>query len=201
MESGTIGFRIREQRELIGFSQAQIADETGITVRSQRNYETGKRIPDAEYLAAIAPLGIDINYVLNGNAAYKPRGTDDDMGTVLLLESILGITADCLTKITTEACVKIDLDRPEIGYDPSIFFNGLLRESTLFRLMVDRYAAPDMLMLTKVITEIEKVISKISLKVTPEKKASATLILYRAYKTNGHLDEAMIEDTVKLAAS
>ncbi|MBI3284031.1 MAG: helix-turn-helix transcriptional regulator [Burkholderiales bacterium] len=202
MEKGTIGLRIREERESIGFSQAQIAEQTGITVRSQRNYESGKRIPDAEYLAAIAPLGINISYVLNGDEVNKPHGTDDDMGTVLLLESILGISNDCLMKITTDACVKADLDTSVIGFDPAIFFNNLLRESAVFRLMADRYAAAiDVLMLTEIISEIENNVFKKALQISPQKKASAIAILYRTFKASGKIDQAMLEDTVKLAAS
>lgn len=38
----------------------------GIGKQSQINYESGKRSPDAEYLAAIANSGVDVLYILTG---------------------------------------------------------------------------------------------------------------------------------------
>lgn len=61
--------RIREVRELLGVSQQAMAAQCGVTVRSQRNYETGERLPDAQYLAAFAGMGGDVLYVLTGHHA------------------------------------------------------------------------------------------------------------------------------------
>lgn len=58
--------RIREAREALGLSQQAIAEACGVTARSQRNYESGERLPDAGYLAAIAAAGADVRYILTG---------------------------------------------------------------------------------------------------------------------------------------
>lgn len=62
----TISDRIREAREGLGLSQQVMADRCGIAARSQRNYESGERLPDAAYLAAAAAAGADILYIVTG---------------------------------------------------------------------------------------------------------------------------------------
>lgn len=61
-----ISDRLRGEREAMGLSQQAMAELSGITARSQRNYESGERLPDAAYLAAIAKAGADVVYVLTG---------------------------------------------------------------------------------------------------------------------------------------
>lgn len=58
--------RIREERERLGFTQAQFAGIGKITPRSQQNYEITERKPDADYLAEIAKIGADITYIVTG---------------------------------------------------------------------------------------------------------------------------------------
>ncbi len=58
--------RIREERERLGFTQAQFAGIGKVTPRSQQNYETTERKPDADYLAEIAKIGADITYIVTG---------------------------------------------------------------------------------------------------------------------------------------
>jgi len=68
----SIGSRLREIREAMGFSQtdfALIAASAGVpgaTRQSQAKYEKGQAAPSAAYLAAIAQEGADVQYVLTG---------------------------------------------------------------------------------------------------------------------------------------
>jgi transcriptional regulator with XRE-family HTH domain len=68
----TISDRLREQREALGLSQQVLADRCGISARSQRNYESGERLPDAAYLAAFAAAGADVLYILTGSREGPP---------------------------------------------------------------------------------------------------------------------------------
>ena len=61
--------RLFEVREALGLSQQALAERFGIILRSQRNYESGERLPDAAYLAAIAAAGADVLYILTGQRA------------------------------------------------------------------------------------------------------------------------------------
>lgn len=67
------GSRLRDEREALGLGQTALAERCGVTARSQRNYETGERSPDAEYLAALAEIGGDVLFVLTGKR--DPRVT------------------------------------------------------------------------------------------------------------------------------
>lgn len=73
----SIGDRLREEREKLSLSQTQLAELTGTTRKSQFNYETDARRPDADYLAAATSVGVDVLYVLTGQRAggVKPAPT------------------------------------------------------------------------------------------------------------------------------
>lgn len=60
----TIGERLAEERKRLGKNQTEFAELGGAKRASQVNYETNKRRPDADYLAAIAEAGVDVCYVL-----------------------------------------------------------------------------------------------------------------------------------------
>lgn len=201
MELGTIGSRIREQRERISYTQAQIAEKLGISARSQRNYEAGTRIPDAAYLAALAPLGVDINYVLNGDDAYAGQyqndSPDDWHAYVTAIEMAFGISHIELEKVIDKSLVNDNT----CGFDPSVFFSEILNVSSIFRMLADRYSEFDQNLLTSVLHEIDDVINENKLSLTNAKKAHATAMLYRSFKASGKLDKSTIKDTVKLAAS
>jgi len=63
----TVFERLREERERLGLVQTDMAEIGGVKKQSQINYESGKRKPDSEYLAAVAERGVDITYVLTGH--------------------------------------------------------------------------------------------------------------------------------------
>lgn len=62
----TIGGRLREERDRLGYTQTELADICGVKMRAQRNYEKDERHPDAEYLAAFSEAGGDVAYVITG---------------------------------------------------------------------------------------------------------------------------------------
>ena len=63
--------RIREMREIIGFSEEQMAGNTGVTVAEYRQVEAGELDPTFNFLhqCAIA-FGVDINALLEGHSAH-----------------------------------------------------------------------------------------------------------------------------------
>lgn len=69
--------RIREERERLGFTQAQFAGIGKVTPRSQQNYETTERKPDADYLAEIAKIGADILYIVTGQRSQNTVSETD----------------------------------------------------------------------------------------------------------------------------
>jgi transcriptional regulator with XRE-family HTH domain len=75
---GAIGARLRQERERLGRSQAELAGVAagagarGATRQSQALYEKGDRAPDAGYLHAVAQAGVDVLYVITGSRDYEP---------------------------------------------------------------------------------------------------------------------------------
>ncbi len=63
--------RIREMREIIGYSEEQMAEKTKVSVEEYRAVESGGRDPTFNFLhqCAIA-FGIDINALLKGHSAH-----------------------------------------------------------------------------------------------------------------------------------
>jgi transcriptional regulator with XRE-family HTH domain len=97
--------RLREVREALGLSQQALAERCGITARSQRNYESGERLPDAAYLAAIAAAGADVLYILTGqraggaSAPPPPRAVSE--GDRILLDNFHAAPPQVQTGIET----------------------------------------------------------------------------------------------------
>jgi transcriptional regulator with XRE-family HTH domain len=61
-----LGQRLAEERARLGLTQAEVADFAGVTRRTQINYETGERAPDAAYFKTLEKKGVDALYVIAG---------------------------------------------------------------------------------------------------------------------------------------
>lgn len=71
LPASPVAKRLREERTRLGLSQAAFAECGGVSKVSQFNYESGRRKPGADYLAAVATLGVDVYYVLTGRSARQ----------------------------------------------------------------------------------------------------------------------------------
>ena len=64
--SVNFGERLADERRRQGLNQTDFAALGGVTVKTQVLYEKSERVPDANYLAAVARHGVDVLYVLTG---------------------------------------------------------------------------------------------------------------------------------------
>lgn len=71
------GERLRSERKRVGLTQGDLADRASVESQTQSLYETNKRRPKADYLAAIAEVGLDVNFVLTGNRAVGDIAADE----------------------------------------------------------------------------------------------------------------------------
>jgi transcriptional regulator with XRE-family HTH domain len=60
------GRRLREERAKTSTNQRAFGERAGVVLDSQSRYETGKTQPNAEYLARLAQVGVDVLYLLTG---------------------------------------------------------------------------------------------------------------------------------------
>ncbi len=82
-----IGDRLREERKRLGMTQEQFAAAAGVVGRTQGMYEREDRAPDSIYLAAVARLGVDIGYVVTGDAQGARLSADE----ALLVQTYRGL--------------------------------------------------------------------------------------------------------------
>jgi transcriptional regulator with XRE-family HTH domain len=61
-----MGDRLRQERKRLGWSQNEMGALGGVAANAQGKYESGDRVPRADYLAALANAGVDVLYVLTG---------------------------------------------------------------------------------------------------------------------------------------
>ncbi len=66
-----MGDRLRQERKRLGWSQTEMGALGGVAANAQGNYESGDRVPRADYLAALANAGVDVLYVLTGRRAAR----------------------------------------------------------------------------------------------------------------------------------
>ena len=74
----SFGGRLREERKRLGKSQEVFGGEAGVTKKTQMLYEKEERKPDAEYMAALATMGVDVLYVLTGQRGGAPPLSPDE---------------------------------------------------------------------------------------------------------------------------
>ena len=81
------GPRLKEERKRLGLKQAEFAALVDTDMPKQSLYERGQRQLRADYLSRLAPVGVDILYVLTGRRSGDSLGEDasEFLGTYLAL--------------------------------------------------------------------------------------------------------------------
>ncbi|MGS0740458.1 helix-turn-helix domain-containing protein [Glaciimonas sp. GG7] len=60
------GERLREERDRLGFTQQEMADQMGVRREMSSKYERGQAAPGGDALEAFSVAGGDVQYVLTG---------------------------------------------------------------------------------------------------------------------------------------
>lgn len=74
-----ISIRLRQERKRLSLSQREMGQLGGVAANAQGKYESGERIPRADYLAALASAGVDVLYVLTGRHAAVLKADDNSL--------------------------------------------------------------------------------------------------------------------------
>lgn len=214
----TVGNRIAEERKRLGHSQAKFAELVNVSLSSQKRYESGERDPDTGYLEQLRRNDVDTSYVITGvrKESRKIQDADNMIDLGLATSALLDISPAELkevikkTSLITESPQYRDIPVSKVNESVDIFnefflinVNELIKEKIKQRNRATPHASVnlDSKLLAIILERVENCQAKYSLKITPEKKANATVMLYRSFGTSENIDAAMIEDTVKLAAS
>lgn len=213
--------RLTQERKRLNLSQANFAKAVGASLSSQKLYESGAREPNVSYLKSLEAIGVDVFFVLNGDTSGEIRqeilgvgGSDSgyrNEALRLLLYSF-GVDPEAWNKsldkilpITVEANRYPDSTRPAVCVD--------LDETTGERLVTELMLLSPVLskkigesseiylsLLSDVIEGLENAVRASGKDIQPAKKAQAVVMLYRAFKASGKIDQKMIDEVVTLAS-
>jgi transcriptional regulator with XRE-family HTH domain len=79
----SLGVRLREERERLDLSQAQMASLAEFKLRTYQDWERGIAAVSSEFLALAAPHGLDVFYVLTGERMSSKLTLDPIQSAVL----------------------------------------------------------------------------------------------------------------------
>lgn len=91
----SIGLRLKEERERLGFTQPVFAGLAGTTKKSQIDYEKDLTQPKAGYLAVIANVGADVQYIITGQRSSAALPADE----AFMLEKIRQASLETRNKL------------------------------------------------------------------------------------------------------
>ncbi|WP_426075048.1 helix-turn-helix domain-containing protein [Janthinobacterium sp. DSP2-3-3] len=72
-----LGGRLAEERLKTGHTQRSLAELFDKSSRTQIKYESGETAPDAVFLHGLHILGMDVHYILTGEASPNPITTEE----------------------------------------------------------------------------------------------------------------------------
>lgn len=73
--TGIFSHRIQAERNRLGLTQTEFGRAAGVTRATQAKYESGRSVPDLEYVVTAAESGIDVDYLLTSKTA-RQRSND-----------------------------------------------------------------------------------------------------------------------------
>lgn len=134
-----IGQRLKEERERIGLSQEQLGIIGGVKKLAQFRYENGETYPNAQYLAEVVKIGIDVNYVLFGTRANNALTAEEEQLLATFRAAPPAVRQFMLGGIASSAGMKIegnhnqqhnhtDADNMEIKGDNNVQIAGKSRK-------------------------------------------------------------------------
>ncbi|MFY1663702.1 helix-turn-helix domain-containing protein [Pseudomonas sp. Pseu.R1] len=111
----SIGKRLRQERKRLKLTQSALGAIGGVEANAQGHYESGQRLPRADYLFRIAAAGVDISRVITGIDSNNrlemptlpslPHDEDCDSAESVVkiisqLRQSLWVTANALCEVT-----------------------------------------------------------------------------------------------------
>lgn len=93
----TIGPRLRQEREKLGFTQEDFAALVHVSRKAQMGWEKDATSPNAVILAAMAAAGVDVLYVVTGRREGLSHSDEMDRLAALTLQDLFDLIADIQT--------------------------------------------------------------------------------------------------------
>jgi len=199
--------RIKSERERIGLSQEAFGAIGGVKKLAQLNYEKGNRSPTWEYFERLRQnKDIDVHYILSGlKDNDEARHLFAEMRVNTLIAMALDLEPGAFGRAIDEAFRQSEEYRAGNGPSVKAFLpekidDSLLTvENSVYATIDSSPRILDLKIIEEVIVRFESSLLESGLNILPEKKAGAVVMLYRAFKASGKIDQKMIEEAIALA--
>ncbi|WP_211474654.1 helix-turn-helix domain-containing protein [Collimonas humicola] len=212
-----VGERITEERKRLGHNQTKFASLAKVSLSSQKRYESGERDPDVTYLENLKQFGVDTSYVMTGVKKHVWEITYGEhlMQLGHVIASILDIAPGELELVVKNAGLLANSEpyknipderiSERIAIFDQFFFvnaNALLMQKINTKFPANRSVNSelDRELLTLILERIENCLSEKNLKITLQKKAAVTSMLYRRFSSSDKVDTSIVDEAVELAS-
>lgn len=203
---------MREERERLGFSLSAFAKKIGVHRNTQTNYELGKREFDQAYVMAAKALGVDIPYLLDAVRCEWLIKTETESALAMAVLEALGYAGgdrESFNRVVYQLMRLHELAADEAVPVAELAAGESVSAADPFRLAAEAlvHASPlvsggvalNTSLLAAVIEGVEAASLAASVVLSPAKKAQATAMLYRAFRSSGEVDQGTVMDAVALA--
>lgn len=200
---GSIGPRLRMERERLGLSQDALAAACGVTRRTQVNYERDVHPPSVVYLDKLAALGVDTEFVMTGARAGQ-HGTAQRAALALLEQLLRALGYADVPGILAKAAAISTGTSPEYsGSGIPGFAARLVGESSTLQsirvLATENAMGLDLSLLAETIDLIEQGVAKRSMQLTAGKRAILVSHVYaHAMANDNTFDQKQIDQLFAL---
>lgn len=175
-------------------SQADFAEKTGVSRNTVIRYEGDLTQPSTAFYEVLRGLGVDVDYVLFGLPDPQQPVDCPWLGPDFVRKDGSRFTLEECRRHATkfavhqtadwwrycQTCPKNPVKNTAEAASPKSDIDGAL--------------------LTAILTDIDTLCQDLGLRLSIAKKASATVLLYRAFKATGQVDKKQLQDTLTLAA-
>lgn len=183
------GDRLKEERERLALSQAAFAEKIGVSRMSQFNYESGKRSPDAEYLAAADKIGVSVEYIVTGKRSKAwVRGISRVLNH---LERRLNVPAINLLEI-----IKL-VANDEANRNDQHWAGRFIEEGQL-GLLIDA-VIDDEKLIDEIFCGVGGSCIKLNKELPPDMFVRISLRLFQQFKESAQYDDAKVNEMVSIA--
>lgn len=187
----SIGARLREERERLGLSQADLAEKTGVHRNTQARYESDRATLPSAYVATLDSLAFDVDYVLHGIA--EPGAP---VNCPYVKEQRLNLTYVFTRKICRGHAAKLGSGRVDYQWHKAC--QTCPENPIMNRLVTPAATDIDGALLSAILESFD--IALAGKVISAQKRAQAVVMLYRASKATGKLDPDLVKSAASLAA-
>lgn len=192
----SVGTRLREERERLSFSREDLAEKAGVHRNTLARYETDKTELGAGFIETMRALKIDVEYVLfgipNPEAPVDCPYVQSQQINLRYIFTIQNCRDHASGRSLKSSPLAVRWWRACNECPKNPIKHGLPIAQTS--------ADIDGPLLLALLEGLETALLGAGLAMVPAKKAQAVVMLYRASKASGKVDQKMIEAAVKLAA-